>query len=145
METEVKKWTGKQKNKSELDQAFLLSQQQDKFHTWKVVDYKAKGAGLKHYTPHTNTNEIPGHFNLTLFGVKGTISYETIQAHLVWYFIGVCNTNKTVAGCCLQTRNDLSFVAVMISITLNRFFRRKKDSIFKYFPGYLYLNNTSVR
>lgn len=38
METEVKEWTGKQKSKSELDQAFRLSQQQDKFHTWKVVD-----------------------------------------------------------------------------------------------------------
>lgn len=66
----------------------------------EVADYKAKfkGAGLKHYTPNTNTNEIPGHFNLTLFGVKGTISYETMQAHLVWYFIGVCNTNKTITG-----------------------------------------------
>ena len=130
MEKEVKKWTGKQKNKFELDQAFLLSQQQDKFHTWKVVDYKAKGAGLKHYTPHTNTNEISGHFNLTLFGVKGTISYETIQAHLARFFIGVCNTQKTIAGCCLQTRNDPSFAAVMILINLNRFFRRKKGLYF---------------
>lgn len=130
MEKEVKKWTGKQKNKFELDQAFLLSQQQDKFYTWKVVDYKAKGAGLKHYTPHTNTNEISGHLNLTLFGVKGTISHESRQAHLARFFIGVSNTQKTIAGCCLQTRNDLSFAAVMILINLNRFFRRKKGLYF---------------
>ena len=38
---------------------------------------------------YINTSEIPNHFTLIVFGVKGAIYYLVFARKLTWYFIGV--------------------------------------------------------